>query len=197
MSATHLLGGLADPVDSAQTMFRALLEAMAGPGTVVPVGGPPECPKNLSGAAAAVLLTLTDYGTPVWYDPRLGGSEIAAYVAFHTGAPVTTDPGAAVFALIARDAADIAPDIFNAGTPEYPDRSTTLIVEVDGFDAPATVRLTGPGIEYAQSFSAAPLPDIFWPALVANAARFPLGVDVVLTSPEAIAAIPRSTRIEV
>lgn len=197
MTSPLLLGGLADPVDGAQTMFRALLNAMAGPGTVVLVDGPPEYPEGLSGAAAAVLLTLADYGTPVWYDPRLGGGDIAAYVAFHTGAPATADPAAAAFALIGRDAAEVAVDRFNAGTPEYPDRSTTLIVEVDGFDVSPPVRLTGPGIEHAQSFSAGPLPDMFWSALVANAARLPLGVDVVLTSPDAIAAIPRSTRIEV
>lgn len=196
MSA-RLLGGLADPVDGAQTVFRALLEAMAGPGTVVPVDGPPEYPEGLSGAAAAVLLTLADYGTPVWFDPRLGGSDIAAYVAFHTGAPATTDPDVAAFALIGRDAAEIAVERFNAGTPEYPDRSTTLIVEVDGFDASPAVRLTGPGIEHAQPFGAGSLPDSFWPAMAANAARFPLGVDIVLTSPGALAAIPRSTRIEV
>jgi alpha-D-ribose 1-methylphosphonate 5-triphosphate synthase subunit PhnH len=83
---------------------------------------------------------------------------------------------------------------FPVGSAEYPDRSTTLITEVGllGREGSNACRLTGPGI---QDFSTLCLPD---PALMqANAALFPLGLDFILTSESSVAALPRSTRIEV
>ena len=37
-------------------------------------------------AAAAALLTLADFETPLWIAPSLAGTEVAAYLKFHTGA---------------------------------------------------------------------------------------------------------------
>ena len=83
---------------------------------------------------------------------------------------------------------------FPVGSAEYPDRSTTLITETNllGREGSNACRLTGPGI---QNFYTLCLPD---PALMqANAALFPLGLDFILTSESSVAALPRSTRIEV
>jgi alpha-D-ribose 1-methylphosphonate 5-triphosphate synthase subunit PhnH len=52
--------------------------------------------------------------------------------------------------------------------------------------------LAGPGIADVQSFSAQPLPPDFQNRIAANRARFPRGVDVILVSPDAVAALPRS-----
>jgi len=43
-----------------------------------------------------------------------------------------------------------------------------------------------------QSFSAQPLPQDFQTRIAANRALFPRGVDVILVSPNAVAALPRS-----
>ena len=191
MAREHmLLGGFENPVDDTQETFRVLLNAMASQ-------GPDEFPAGVSAAATAVLLSLADFSTPLWIDPCLAHTGIQSYIGFHAGAPMARHSESCLFALIARNVDEINLHRFMPGTPDYPDRSTTVIIEVDGFDAAPAVRLTGPGIETATLFGAGPLPNGVWAELLSKAAMFPLGIDVILTAPDAIVAIPRSTRIEV
>ena len=78
---------------------------------------------------------------------------------------------------------------FQKGTPEYPDRSATLIVEV-GTLAVAGAVLSGPGIESQARLS---LPEVA--AFQANRAVFPLGLDFFFTCGSEVAGLPRSTRV--
>ena len=75
------------------------------------------------------------------------------------------------------------------GTPEYPDRSATLIVESPDLSQSGAT-LTGPGIEKTASLS---LPDL--QAFKSNHALFPLGLDFIFTSGNRLAALPRSTKV--
>lgn len=192
-----LLPGYADPVTDCQRAFRAVLDAMARPGTVVAFEGPPEPPEGVSGTVAGLLLTLCDAATAVWLEPRLAVGPLSSYLRFHTGAPLCADPAEAAFAVLAPSASALPLDALPAGTPDYPDRSATVIVEVDGFGNGVTVRLAGPGIESETGISVVGLPNGFWPAMQRNATRFPLGIDVILAGPGAVATLPRSSRIEV
>ncbi|WP_349760104.1 phosphonate C-P lyase system protein PhnH [Rhodovulum sp.] len=81
-------------------------------------------------------------------------------------------------------------DRFAIGTPDYPDRAATLIVETDRL-TPSGARLTGPGIKGAAHLS---LPETA--PLQANHARFPLGFDTFLTCGDRLAGLPRSTCVE-
>ncbi len=94
MSVLH--SGFADPVRDAQACFRAVLDAMARPGTVRAVEAPAAPPPPLDRATAAVLLTLADADTPVWLDD--GAAVAGAWVGFHCGAPLA-GLGAAAFAV--------------------------------------------------------------------------------------------------
>ncbi len=173
------------PADSARA-FRAIMEALARPGTIRVVAAP--APEGLSPAAAAVLLVLADPTTPIWLPNDVPGGA-AEWLVFHTGAPRTATRGEATFAAGAWDHLVPLGD-WPVGTPDYPDRSATLIVEVPTLDGTGT-RLSGPGIAAETRL---PLPD---PAsLAANAARYPLGVDLILTCGDRIAGLPRSTRIQ-
>jgi alpha-D-ribose 1-methylphosphonate 5-triphosphate synthase subunit PhnH len=135
-AAETLDGGFADPVFDAQSVFRAVMDAMARPGAVQPVKAHAAPPAPLSATAAAVALTLVDHDAPLWLDPVLAGSRaVRAYLAFHTGAPVVEVPGEAAFALVADPLGLGALAEFAQGTQEYPDRSTTLIVEVDALSS--------------------------------------------------------------
>ena len=189
-----LTGGFPVPVFDAQSTFRAVLEAMARPGTVQSLPILPQVPAPLSPAAGAICLALADLDTPVWIDRR--DAVVRRYLRFHCGCPLTDDPSAARFAVLTAPA-DLADwDLFDIGTTDYPDRSTTLIVRTDRLEAGHGKRLTGPGIETAAWLSALGLPDGMWRALERNRALFPLGIDVILVDQDRVAGLPRSVRIE-
>jgi alpha-D-ribose 1-methylphosphonate 5-triphosphate synthase subunit PhnH len=190
-----LTAAFADPVHASQHTFRAVMDALARPGTIISFAASIAAPFPLYPAAAAVALTLLDYETPVWLDHALSAKrDIADWIRFHTGAPVTSDPRAAAFAFVADGARAPDLDVFSLGTSEYPDRSTTLVLQVKQFSG-ESLTLAGPGIAGTQSISAGPLPNDFRARLAANRALFPRGVDVILATYDAIAALPRSVRV--
>ncbi|MBL9045791.1 MAG: phosphonate C-P lyase system protein PhnH [Tabrizicola sp.] len=187
MIADTLSGGFTEaPLQSARA-FRAVLEAMACPGTIHRVEGALP-PAPLSVAAGVVLLTLCDGTTPLYLAGSADCRPVRDWVAFHIGAPLAGAAEAA-FALGRWD--DLQPVTrFRIGQPDYPDRSATLIVEMDKLTnhGPA---LTGPGIETATWLN---LPETA--AFRANRALFPLGFDAIFTAGDRLAALPRSTRVE-
>ena len=196
MQASHVEGGFAAPVLDAQGVFRALMEALARPGTAGALQAAVSPPAPLSATAAAAALTLCDHATPVWLDPALRASEaVAAWLGFHTGAPLAHTPADAHFALAANPGALMAFDNFAQGTQDYPDRSTTLILQVESLDAGPPLVLEGPGIETAARLAPSPLPRHFAEQWRQNNARFPRGVDLILAAPQAVACLPRTTRI--
>ena len=181
------------PVLASQAAFRALMDALARPGTVKPLPPAAAAPSPLSATAAAVALTMLDYETPVWLvAPLAQRPQVADWVRLHTGARVTSDPREAAFAFIADPVHAPAFDGFSLGTPEYPDRSATLVLQVEDFGSGQRLLLAGPGIADVRSFSARPLPPDFQNRIAANRALFPRGVDMILVSPDAVAALPRS-----
>jgi alpha-D-ribose 1-methylphosphonate 5-triphosphate synthase subunit PhnH len=188
MTPAALTGGFADaPLQSAQA-FRSILQAMARPGTIHDLTGASP-PSPLSVAAGVALLTLADPSTPVHLAGATDTPAVRDWLTFHLGAPLVGAEDAD-FAL--GTWADLQPvSRFRIGQPDYPDRSATLIVAVDHLE-PEGVRLCGPGIRGAAQLS---LPGI--PALQANTAIFPLGFDCLFTCGTRIAALPRSTRLEV
>jgi alpha-D-ribose 1-methylphosphonate 5-triphosphate synthase subunit PhnH len=194
-----LARAFADPVHGAQQTFRAVMNAMARPGTLQPVDGLAEAPAPLSPVAGAVAVALADYETPLWLDtPLAAAPEVAAWLAFHTGARTGAAPAEAAFALAAAPAG--LPDLagFALGSDIYPDRSTTLILQVDDFTADGAstrLHLAGPGIRGHATLAVAGLPADIVARLAANQALFPRGVDLILAGPAAVAALPRTTRV--
>jgi len=189
-------GGLGDPVFDAQEAFRAVMDALANPGTVRPLGVRTAPPAPLTSELAALALTLCDHDSPVWLDARLAAvPEIQDWLSFHTGAPVTTNKSEAMFALVAEAMALPSLGEFALGSDEYPDRSTTLIVAIAGFDDASGLRLKGPGIKEIQIFAPHPLPPDFAAQWADNRTKFPRGIDIVFVAPGAVAGLPRSCRI--
>ncbi|KIN60071.1 Phosphonate metabolism protein PhnH [Sulfitobacter noctilucae] len=186
MQAETLSGGFADPSLHSAHAFRSVMEAMARPGTLQDISGAAP-PAPLSPAAGAVLLTLCDTETPVYLAGDADTDAVRAWLAFHTGAPMT-GPSHCTFALGTWDA--LTPlETYPIGTAEYPDRSATLIVECPTLDAPSAT-LKGPGIKESAMLS---LPE--HDAFVKNSALFPLGLDFIFTSGSRVAALPRSTEV--
>jgi alpha-D-ribose 1-methylphosphonate 5-triphosphate synthase subunit PhnH len=195
MAAQSLSAGFADPVFDAQGVFRAAMWALARPGRIEPVNAGLAPPAPLSPEAAALALALCDYETPICLDAALSAApDVAQFLRFHTGAAIVEEPDAARFALIADPEAMIDFAAFAQGTPEFPDASTTLIVQVARFGTTGFT-LEGPGIKGAAGFGATPLPQDLTARMAANRALFPLGVDLLLAGPGGVAGLPRSLTI--
>jgi len=185
----------ADPVFESQAAFRAILAAMARPGAILACGEGLAPPAPLSPAAAAAILALADFETPLWIAPSLLAGEIASYLKFHTGAPLTAAPDKAAFALIDPALDEMRLADFAQGTPDYPDRSTTIVVQLRSLSQGPRLTLVGPGVRGAATLAAEPLPDDFVVQWRENHAAFPLGVDLILASSAEVAALPRSVRL--
>jgi alpha-D-ribose 1-methylphosphonate 5-triphosphate synthase subunit PhnH len=185
-----------DPPLASQAVFRTVMEAMARPALPRPLSVKLSPPPPLSVAAAAVALTLIDYETPFWLDPVLtADGAVAAWLSFHTGAPLAANAAAASFVFIGDPGAMPPFDAFAPGSPEYPDRAATLVLQVENFSDGEPLTFTGPGIPGSRRLAAAPLPADFRARLLANRAMFPRGVDLVLVSGATVAALPRSIRL--
>jgi alpha-D-ribose 1-methylphosphonate 5-triphosphate synthase subunit PhnH len=179
---------------TSQAAFRAVMEAFARPGDIRTLDEV-AAPAPLAPATAALVQALADYETPVWLDTMFAAAPaIAEWVRFQTGAPIVKDARDAAFALIADPLALPDIDSFALGTEDYPDRSTTLIVQVALFKGPAFT-LKGPGINGRRSLAATPLPVDFAERLRANRELFPRGVDLVLVAGAQVAALPRTVRV--
>jgi len=191
-----MTAGFATPVLSAQTTFRAVLNALARPGTVHPITAEVSAPAPLSAGAAALALTLCDHDTPIWLDAGLRcAASVIAWLRFYCGSAIVDDPRAAAFAFVSKPS-ELPPfDRFNPGMPDYPDRSTTIVLQLESLGSGPALVLTGPGIRGRQSLRASPLPRDIGEWLVANRSLFPRGTDLILVTANEVAALPRSARV--
>ena len=191
-----LTAGFGNPVLSAQSTFRAILDAMARPGSLQPIGEAVEAPGPMSAGAAALALTLCDHDAPVWLDDGLRQHEaVSEWLRFHCGCPIASSKAEAAFAFISDPDALPSFDEFNLGTVDYPDRSTTVVMQVASFDVGPTLALAGPGIKARTAFRASPLPADMPERLAVNRRLFPRGVDLILVTANTVAALPRSIRL--
>lgn len=193
--AAIALPGFDDPVLGAQSCFRCALDALARPGRIVGLPDLPATPAPLMPATAALLLTLADLDTPLWLDARAHLPRVTDWLRFHAGAVFTSERAGASFAVITDAAA--MPDLaaFAQGSGDYPDRSTTIVLQVAGLTDGASLRLTGPGIRGMAHLSVDGLPAGFVVQWQANHALFPLGVDLLLVCGDRIVGLPRTTVI--
>jgi alpha-D-ribose 1-methylphosphonate 5-triphosphate synthase subunit PhnH len=195
-TVAELPAGFADKVLSAQSTFRSVMDAMARPGTVQRIAAVAGAPAPMMPGTAAIALTLFDHDTPLWLDPRMAEtSDVAKWLKFHTSAPVIADSSICSFALIGDAGALPGLDRFSFGSNEYPDRSTTLILQVESLTRGPTLELRGPGIDVTAVLQAAIQPTDLVERLQINQTLFPRGIDVVLVADDAIVAIPRTTRL--
>ena len=191
------LPGFADPVFDSQSVFRTVLNALARPGRIAAVPHSFEAPDGLAPSAAAACLCLLDQTTALKLADGVGSEDIRSFLRFHTGCEMADDPAAAHFAIVSSGDGHLNLDGFGIGEPEYPDRSTTVIVQVDGLRDGGGVRLTGPGIESVQNLAVDGLTPESWQAIARNNALFPLGADILFAADGRIAGLPRSVKVGV
>lgn len=189
-----LHAGFTNPVSDCQQVFRAALDALSRPGRIEHIAVRADAPAALAPATAALLLTLLDFETPLWL--QTPDPEVEAFLRFHCSCPLTRDPATARFALLTDPVQAPPIDAFEQGSAEYPDRSATLIFQVEQLGTNGGMRLSGPGIPDMGRLHASPLPVDFRAQALANHRRFPRGVDFFLCSGHQLAALPRTTVTE-
>jgi alpha-D-ribose 1-methylphosphonate 5-triphosphate synthase subunit PhnH len=192
--ANVTIPGFAEPGRDAQAVFRAALAALSEPGRVIDLPLELETGLPVGAAALALLLALADAETPLWLDAL--ASAAADFLRFHTGAPIVEDKRVARFALIADAPRCPALDRFALGEEDYPDRSTTLIVEATRLASPGPLGLRGPGIADRRGLAVEGLAPQFLADWAGNHALFPRGVDILLTCGSRLCGLPRSVRLE-
>ncbi len=177
----------ADPVLDSQACFRAVLDAMARPGTIHTLSGPDG--TGLDPATAAVLLTLCDAETPVC--PQIGTDTVTIpWLRFHCGSPIH---GADDAEFIVTDRLDFASTL--DGSDDAPEGGATVILQVEGLGQGTVLTLTGPGIAHRATLAVAGLPDDFVARWAENHARYPRGVDLILCAGTHVAALPRTVQV--
>jgi alpha-D-ribose 1-methylphosphonate 5-triphosphate synthase subunit PhnH len=195
LSLAGLCAGFDDQVQQSQQVFRRALTALSEPGTLQHV---PEsqAPEGIHIASYQLCLALLDAETPLWVAPSLRTDALVSALRFHCGCRLVDEPGQAEFALTPPNF-DSDLSRFAQGSHEYPDRSTTVIVQVESLDSDGDWVLSGPGIEGIRRVGIAGL-DPRWPGMLAdNRSRFPCGVDLLFTAGTGLIGLPRTTRVEV
>jgi alpha-D-ribose 1-methylphosphonate 5-triphosphate synthase subunit PhnH len=195
-TVAELPAGFVDKVLSAQSTFRSVMDAMARPGSVQRIAATAGTPAAMMRGSAAIALTLFDHDTPIWLDRAMSATtDVSKWLKFHTSAPVVADSSVASFALIGSPENLPPLDRFAFGSNEYPDRSTTLILQVESLSQGALFELRGPGIDGTATLRAQIRPQDLFERLAVNSVLFPRGIDVVLVHDDAVVAIPRTTRL--
>lgn len=134
--------------------------------------------------------------TPMWTDaPEAEG--LAAHLQRRHGIPVTRDMSEAAFALITNPRELPALLRFRQGSVASPESSTTLVIEVQQLTEGTGRRLSGPGLESEVRLHIGGPDMSFWSQLRTHNARYPCGMDVILTCGRRLAALPRWTAVEV
>lgn len=186
-TTTSLEGGFTDaPVQSAQC-FRKIMNVIAKPGSIEQVSAATP-PAPLSIAAGSLLLTMCDAQTPIYLAGKYDNPEVKEWITFHCNSPFSKADNC-MFALADWDSLQPIQN-YPIGTPEYPDRSATLIVELDELTS-SGCELSGPGIKQTSQLS---LPET--KAFQKNAMLFPLGLDFYFTCGDKIAALPRTSKVK-
>lgn len=188
-----MLAAFTDPVFDSQRNFRELLQAMARPAAprAMPVVAP--APAPILPATMAALLTLCDADTTLWL--QQSDDELAAHLRFHAGVKLVANPVDADFAVITEPASMPALATFAHGDIRYPDRSATLIVQVDSFTEAVGKRFSGPGIRDVERLLIEGLPAAFWQQRASLLAQLPLGIDLIFIAGDRMVALPRTTRV--
>jgi alpha-D-ribose 1-methylphosphonate 5-triphosphate synthase subunit PhnH len=180
---------------------------MSVPAQPVPLSNLPLAPdatSPFSAGMAVLALTLCDSQTPVWLQPEADTEAVRCYLRFHCGAIFAETPEHAAFAFISNP--EIMPPLsaFAQGTALYPERSTTLVVEVS-FSSGRLFQAQGSGIGgqkgSTRPFICAGMPKRFWLEWADNRRAFPLGVDVLFIDASVkgngtmLMGLPRTTAV--
>lgn len=165
-----------------QQVFRCLMTAFSYPGRVLPLEGAD------GRALRLVLATLVDGACSLSDTHQLLEADdrrrLGARLCSLELADFIVVPGAQMLEGTPR-----------LGSLENPEQGATVVLTVSSFGNGASLNLQGPGIDGEQALQVGGVDPAWWTQRAEWNAHFPLGVDFILVSGDAVAALPRTTRI--
>lgn len=181
-------------VHTTQHVYRQLVNAASRPGHVETLTEDVKNYTNFSNAALLTALTLFDNEISFFTTNAAMEKEVRVL----TGGVSNQNYQAADF-IISKEA-DLKEEYFTdtlKGVLISPEKSVTLLIDVDSIGEGQTYRLSGPGIKETTDISLSLAKD--WLALRNEACiEFPLGIDLLLTDKNNQAVfIPRTSKVEV
>ena len=205
LELSEIGAGFSDMSLGSQGVFRAALEALSYPGRSVPLDVTFDAPKSVQASSSGLLLALLEPGSLLWLSPSLANTDAATWIVFHTDCKITTHQHEADFAWIKNWDELPALDGFALGTDEYPDHSTTCVIDIAIPNIPSTptlsLTLVGPGIAATSTIDQLSATMVQAESFVhqweKNHACFPRGVDVLFATNTGLIGLPRTTRIEI
>lgn len=200
---SKVVAGFNDSVLDSQRVFRDALQALSHPGDVIKLIPHAEIPEKAQPSAAVLLLALLDADSSLWLSPTIAASDAAHWIVFHTNCKLVEHPSLADFAwMYSIDEMPALTD-FKQGSDEYPELSTTCLLNVDDFEphgySAYSLTLQGPGISGTnqlrlKSLSVSQIEN-FIDQWCSNNQQFPKGIDFFLCGSDQIAGLPRTTKL--
>ncbi|GAA1694216.1 phosphonate C-P lyase system protein PhnH [Streptomyces yatensis] len=179
----------------AQGVFRAVLDALARPGTVT------RFPADAPGAVPPALLpvlALADLGTGVRVLEDEGSHRWSDVVSVATNAPAVPLEEARLAAAVRPVTAEEIRRLAR-GTADAPEDGAVLCLPVAALEGgPSTWRLSGPGVPGERDIAPQGVPDGFVAARAEAVGGFPAGADLLLATPDGrVMGLPRSTTVTI
>ncbi|MFF3464642.1 phosphonate C-P lyase system protein PhnH [Streptomyces sp. NPDC001984] len=179
----------------AQGVFRAVLDALARPGTVT------RLPADVNGAVPPALLpvlALADLGTGVCVLEEADSRRWSDVVSVATNAPAVPLEKARLAAAVR----PVAPEEIlrlARGAADAPEDGAVLCLPVTALEGgPFAWRLSGPGVPGERDVAPQGVPDGFVEARAEAVGGFPAGADLLLVAPDGrVMGLPRSTTVTV
>jgi alpha-D-ribose 1-methylphosphonate 5-triphosphate synthase subunit PhnH len=187
--------GYDDPALGSHQTFRALFAAMERPGQIVTIHENPDAPDVFNSASAATCLTLLDYETPVWTDVDWMSPAIY-WLQFDCESSVVTEPCMANFAIVTKPASMPDLDYFRVGRYGYPEKATTMIVQVDDIVPGAYNTYSNIFFDRTAQLELRGVPDKFWNQWQYISGLYPLGIDIFFTCDDVLISLPKINRIK-
>jgi len=215
-----LYHGFHDSIHDPQQVFRQLLKAMSEPGTLQYIDHWEKdsalADNGFYQTSYATALSLLDGNCKVGLSAQLDHALTRNSLSFHSACSlvklnnITNNATAAseldFLFLNAQEWQTLSTNTgLSLGDLSYPDKSTTVIVQVAAIrqtltsnnkDEVMKLLLSGPGIEHQRTIFIEGLTAALLNSLQQNQTLFPLGYDFIITAPDVLMALPRTCQIE-
>lgn len=190
MTVTDQVVGIGIEPETAQQVYRTILNALSRPGL------PHTLPATSFPPALLPTLALADLGTGIAVLDD-GDTDWGEVLAVATGAPIVA-ADAARYLTVLRPVT--TRDLLGAvrGTALSPESASTVVCAVRSLSGGTPVELTGPGIRDVEHIAPNGFDETLWNARNEATSAFPTGIDVLFVADDGtVLGVPRTSCVRI